>query len=122
MSRRADEANSDRIARADSGLRPPLQGDRIGDDAILAMPGGTGSPEEALWASRCVARQTMRLPHGCRGLSCSDAAHGRDRDARDLCLRILGLDAGPEQPGRPSGLVMPTYILAALEAEEDRQP
>jgi hypothetical protein len=121
VSRRADEANSDRIARADSGLRPPLQGDRIGDDAILANP-GTTSPLEALRASRCVARYTMLRSHGCRGLSCSRDGHGADRDARDLCLRILGLDAGPEQPGRPSGLVMPTYILAALEAEEDRQP
>ena len=92
MSRRADEANSDRIARAAAGLRPPLQGDRIGDDAILAMPGGTGSPEEALWASRCVARYTMLRSHGCRGLSCSRDGHGADRDARDLCLRILGLE------------------------------
>jgi hypothetical protein len=67
-------------------------------DSFLSLPRARQETEQRAEeeqdraARRLVARWTMLRAHGCTGASCRHEFHGRDAEARDLVLSILGLE------------------------------
>jgi hypothetical protein len=82
-----------RIDTAARGDVKPVDGSGSRALALLSISADDAKRVERLRqdARRAVARWSMRQSHDCMGKPCGIAAHGADRDVRDLLLEALGI-------------------------------